>query len=203
MTDATWQERKTLGPQHDDTHTELEKMRAGDWFKYRAGPECAELQSGTLKVCREVSDRYADEPVAMTTAFAAEIDSCGPGLDIRPPILVEYGEQVSIGSDVFINYDFLVLGAGRVTIGDRVLIGPGARLYTPNHPLDVKLRQEGWEIGLPITIEDNVWLGGSVIICPGVTIGRDSVVGAGSVVTKDVPPGVVVGGNPARVIRTV
>jgi len=95
----------------------------------------------------------------------------------------------------------MVLGSGRITIGDNVLIGPGARLYTPNHPLDVDLRREGWEIGLPITIEDDAWLGGSVTICPGVTIGARSVVGAGSVVTKDVPPDVVVAGNPARVVK--
>lgn len=86
-------------------------------------------------------------------------------------------------------------------IGDNVLIGPGTRLYTPNHPLDVGLRRDGWEIGLPITIEDDAWLGGSVVICPGVTIGARSVVGAGSVVTKDVPPDVVVAGNPARIVK--
>lgn len=201
MTDATWRERKNERPQHDPTRTELEKLRADDWFRYRAGPELAELQRGTLDVCREVNARYVEDPAGMTAAFAGAVDSCGPGLDIRPPILIEYGERVSIGSNVFINNDFMVLGSGRVRIGDRVLIGPGARLYTPNHPLDVELRREGWEIGLPITIDDDAWLGGSVVICPGVTIGARSVVGAGAVVTADVPPNVVVAGNPARVVK--
>jgi maltose O-acetyltransferase len=201
MTDSIWVERKNERPQHDSTRTELEKLRDDDWFRYRAGPELPALQAGTLAVCRDVNARYAEDPAGLTAAFAAALDSCGEGLDIRPPILIEYGERVSIGANVFINNDFMVLGSGRVRIGDGVLIGPGARLYTPNHPLDVGLRREGWEIGLPITIEDDAWLGGSVVICPGVTIGARSVVGAGSVVTKDVPPDVVVAGNPARVVK--
>ncbi|PKQ17759.1 MAG: sugar O-acetyltransferase [Actinobacteria bacterium HGW-Actinobacteria-8] len=201
MTDAIWRERKNERPQHDPTRTELEKLRADDWFRYRAGSELPALQAGTLAVCRDVNARYAEDPAGLTAAFAGAIHSCGDGLDIRPPILIEYGERVSIGSNVFINNDFMVLGSGRVLIGDGVLIGPGARLYTPNHPLDVDLRREGWELGLPITIEDDAWLGGSVVICPGVTIGARSVVGAGSVVTKDVPPDVVVAGNPARIVK--
>ncbi|WP_304515554.1 MULTISPECIES: sugar O-acetyltransferase [unclassified Demequina] len=201
MTDAIWRERKNERPQEDPTRTELEKLRADEWFKYRAGPELPELQRETLEVCREVSTKYFADPAAMTDAFAGAIDSCGPGLDIRPPISVEYGERVSIGANVFINSDFMVIGSGRITIGNNVLIGPGTRLYTPNHSLDVELRRQGWEIGLPITIEDDAWLGGSVVVCPGVTIGARAVVGAGSVVTKDVPPDVVVAGNPARVVR--
>lgn len=198
-----WQRRKNERPQEDPTRTELEKMRADDWFKYRLGPELVELQRETLMVCREVSARYNEDPERHTAAFGAMLNSCGPGLDIRPPIMIEYAERVSIGSNVFINADFMVIGSGRITIGDNVLIGPGTRFYTPNHSLDIDLRRAGWEIGLPITLEDDVWLGGSVVVCPGVTIGRGAVVGAGSVVTKDVPPGVVVGGNPARVIREI
>ncbi|WP_291378723.1 sugar O-acetyltransferase [Demequina sp.] len=201
MTDAAWRERKNERPQDDPSRTSLDRLRDDDWFKYRAGPELPELQRETLEVCREVSARYFEDRDAMTAAFAAAIDSCGPGLDIRPPISVEYGERMSIGSNVFINSDLLVIGSGRITIGNNVLIGPGTRLYTPNHSLDVKLRREGWEIGLPITIEDDAWLGGSVVVCPGVTIGARAVVGAGSVVTKDVPPDVVVAGNPARVVK--
>ncbi len=203
MTDAIWHARKNERPQEDPTRTELEKLRADDWFKYRLGPELAAMQRETLAVCREVNARYLDEPELATAMFADLVASCGTGLDIRPPVMVEYAERVSFGDHVFINTDFIVLGSGRVAIGNNVLIGPGARLYTPNHSMDLELRRAGWEIGLPITIEDDVWLGGSVVICPGVTIGARSVVGAGSVVTKDVPPDVVVAGNPARIIRTI
>lgn len=198
-----WKRRKNERPHEDPSRTELDKLRADDWFKYRLGPELAAMQRVVIAECQRISATYAADPAAANDAFAALVLECGPGLDIRPPIMIEYGERVSIGSNVFINADFLAIGSGRVTIGNNVLIGPGARLYTVNHSLDIDLRRAGWEIGLPITIEDDVWLGGSVIICPGVTIGRGSVVGAGSVVTKDVPPGVVVGGNPARIVRTI
>ncbi len=203
MTDAMWRERKNERPQDDPSRTELEKLRADEWFKYRLGPELAAMQRDTLAVCREVNAGYLADPEGMTAAFGALVDSCGTGLDIRPPVMIEYGERVSFGANVFINTDFMVIGSGRITIGNNVLIGPGARLYTPNHSMDLELRRAGWELGLPITIEDDVWLGGSVVICPGVTIGARSVVGAGSVVTKDVPPDVVVGGNPARIIREI
>lgn len=195
----TWSARKQQKPSEDD-RSHLERMREGDWFKYRAGPELAELQMVTKRVCREASELYWEDPEAATTLLRGELAGVGSGLDWRPPFFVEYGERVRIGADVFINRDFVALGGGLVTIGDRALIGPNARLYTPNHATDLEPRREGWEIGLPITIGDDAWLGGSVVVCPGVTIGEGAVVGAGSVVTKDVPAGAVVGGNPARII---
>ncbi len=198
-----WRARKNETPVEDATRTEYEKLREGDWFKYRSGPELAAMQRETLAVCREVGRIYLDEPERGTQMIADLVAECGPGLDIRPPIYLEYREQVTIGANVFINANLMILGGGRVHIGDNALIGPEARFYTVNHTLDVDLRREGWEIGLPITVEDDVWLGGSVVLCPGVTIGKGSIVGAGAVVTKDVPPYSVVGGNPARVIGEV
>ena len=197
-----WQRSKANPPVEDGTRSEVEKMRADEWFKYQAGSlELVQIQRETIAVCREVNEHYFDDPARYTAMIADLIADCGPGLDLRPAFFIEYGERVTIGSNVFINSDFMVVGSGRITIGNNVLIGPSARFYTPNHALDIPTRREGWEIGLPITLEDDVWLGGSVVICPGVTIGAGSIVGAGSVVTKDVPPGVVVGGNPARIIR--
>lgn len=202
MTDD-WRRRRNERPVEDPSRSELDKLRADDWFKYRLGPELAAMQRVTIAECKRISASYLDDPEAANRDFAALVEDCGPGLDIRPPIMIEYGERVSIGSNVFINSDLLVIGSGKVTIGSHVLIGPGARFYTVNHSVDIQLRRAGWEIGLPITLEDDVWLGGSVIVCPGVTIGKGAVVGAGAVVTKDVPPGVVVGGNPARIIREI
>jgi len=195
----TWSQRKYDIPV-EDGRTHLERMRAGDWFKYRAGPELAELQMVTKRGCREASSLYWDDPEAATLQLGGLLLECGPGLDWRPDFFIEYGERVRIGSDVFINRDLVVLGGGMVTIGDRALIGPGTRLYTPNHSTDLALRSAGWEIGMPITIGADAWLGGSVVVCPGVTIGEGAVVGAGAVVTKDVAPGASVAGNPARVI---
>ena len=114
---------------------------------------------------------------------------------------MDYGYQTTIGAGTFINAGAVILDVGRVTIGADVQIGPNVQLLTPTHPLEPELRRSGAEAAEPITIGDNVWLGGGVIVCPGVSIGRDTVVGAGAVVTRDLPAGVLAVGNPARVIR--
>lgn len=190
-------------PVEDATRTEYQKLVNDEWFRYRAGPELADMQRTTIATLRELSGLYFEDPSAATRMLEELVGECGPGLDFRPPIYLEYKERVNFGSNLFINSNLMILGSGIVTIGDNTLIGPDVRLYTVNHPLDVELRRQGWERAFPITIEPDVWLGGSVVVCPGVTIGRGSVVAAGSVVTKDVPPGVVVGGNPARTLRAV
>lgn len=127
----------------------------------------------------------------------------GEGAVIRPPLFMDYGYQTSVGSGTFINFNCVILDVGRVRIGSDVQIGPNVQILTPTHPIDPEQRRSGLEAAKPITIEDNVWLGGGAIVLAGVTIGRDTVVGAGAMVTKDLPPGVVAVGNPARVIRTV
>ncbi|WP_228374496.1 sugar O-acetyltransferase [Demequina rhizosphaerae] len=190
-------------PVEDPTRTEYEKLQNDEWFKYRSGPELADMQRATLARLRDLNGGYFEDPEGSTAALSALVGECGEGLDFRPPIYLEYKERVRFGRNVFINSNLMILGSGIVTIGDNALIGPEARFYTVNHAFDVDIRREGWERAFPITLEADVWLGGSVVICPGVTIGRGSVVAAGSVVTKDVPPMSVVGGNPARVIRTL
>lgn len=204
MTDrAEMRAKMTEIPVEDTTRTEYEKLTNDEWFRYRLGPELADMQRATIARLRELGGLYFEDPTAATQMLAELIGECGPGLDFRPPIYLEYKERVRFGSHVFLNANLMILGSGVVTIGDHALIGPDARFYTVNHAADIGLRREGWERAFPITIEDDVWLGGSVVVCPGVTIGRGAIVAAGSVVTKDVPPGVVVGGNPARVIRPI
>jgi maltose O-acetyltransferase len=127
----------------------------------------------------------------------------GEGVVIRPPLVMDYGYQTVIGPRTFINANCVILDVGRVSIGADCQIGPNVQLLTPTHPLDPDQRRDRWEAAEPIAIEDNVWLGGGVIVLPGVTIGHDTVVGAGAVVTKDLPPRSVAVGNPARVIRTL
>jgi maltose O-acetyltransferase len=127
----------------------------------------------------------------------------GEGAVIRPPLFMDYGYQTTIGAGTFINANCVILDVGRVRVGEDVQIGPSVQLLTPTHPTDPEQRRTGLEAAEPITIGDNVWLGGGVIVLPGVTIGRDTVVGAGAVVTNDLPAGVVALGNPARVIRTL
>lgn len=126
----------------------------------------------------------------------------GEGVVVRPPFYCEYG-AISIGDRTFVNVDAVVLDVAPVTIGVACQIASRVQLLTAEHPIDPEPRRIGWEYAEPITIADNVWLGGGVIVCPGVTIERDTVVGAGAVVTKDLPAAVVAAGVPARVLREI
>lgn len=124
-------------------------------------------------------------------------------VDIYFPITsIEHPKTFTVGARTFINANLQILSAGKVTIGKDCFIGPNCQLYTPNHhPSNPALRREGWQYDLPITIGDDCWFGGSVIVLPGVTIGDNVVIGAGSVVTKDIPSNTMAAGNPARVIK--
>jgi maltose O-acetyltransferase len=125
----------------------------------------------------------------------------GEDSELRPPIHCDYGYQTTIGARTFVNWGAVFLDVATIKIGDDVQMGPNVQLLTATHPLDTEPRRDKWEAAEPIVIEDNVWLGGGVIVCPGVTIGADTVVGAGSVVTRDLPAGVIAVGSPAKVIR--
>lgn len=130
--------------------------------------------------------------------------SFGAGSDVLPRFQCDYGEHIHLGANCFVNYDAVMLDCAPITIGDNAAIGPRAQLLTALHPIDDHhARRAGWETAAPITIGHNVWLGAGVIVCPGVTIGDDSVVGAGSVVTRDVPAQVLAVGNPCRVSRVI
>ena len=127
----------------------------------------------------------------------------GEGVHVRAPFRCDYGTRVSIGARTFLNYDCLMLDEAAITIGSACQIAPRVQFLAATHPIDAEPRRTGWESGEPIALGDNVWLGGGVVVCPGVTIGDDTVVGAGAVVTRDLPPGVVAAGVPARVIREI
>lgn len=122
---------------------------------------------------------------------------------IKPPFHCDYGFNITIGKEVFINYNCTLLDVCPITIGDRTLIGPNTGIYTATHPVDPNERLKDLEYGQPITIGKNVWIGGSCVILPGVTIGDNSVIGAGSVVTHDIPSNVVAVGNPCKVIKEI
>ena len=131
------------------------------------------------------------------------LGSVAEDVEIRPPFRVDYGSQIHIGPRTFANWGLVAADVARVDIGADVQIGPNVQLLTPTHPLEAQPRRDKWEAAKPITIGDNIWLGGGVIVCPGVTIGADTVVGAGSVVVRDLPAGVLAVGNPARVVRSL
>lgn len=121
---------------------------------------------------------------------------------LEPPFFCDYGSNIFLGEKVYFNFNCVVLDVCPVTIGDRTLIGPAVQIYTASHPMNAEARRTR-EFGKPITIDSDVWIGGGAIICPGVTIGSKTVIGAGSVVTRDIPAGVFAAGNPCCVIRTI
>lgn len=127
--------------------------------------------------------------------------SVGNDVAVRAPVYVDFGSNISIGARTFVNYGLTALDVATIAIGEDVQMGPNVQLLTPTHPLDAGLRRAKWEAARPIVVGDNVWLGGGVVVLPGVSIGADTVVGAGAVVVRDLPAGVVAVGNPARVVR--
>lgn len=130
--------------------------------------------------------------------LAERLGHVGAGAVIRPPFHCDYGDNIRIGDGVFLNYGCIILDVVSVSIGDGTQIGPAVQILTADHPRDPAERAKGAEWGRPITIGRNVWIGGGALILPGVTIGDDAIVGAGSVVTRDVGAGATVAGNPAR-----
>lgn len=127
----------------------------------------------------------------------------GENICIMPPFHCDYGNNIEVGENFFANYNCIILDVAKVTIGKNVMFAPNVSIYTAGHPIHPDSRNSGYEYGIPVTIGDNVWIGGSVVINPGVTIGNNVVIGSGSVVTKDIPDNVIAVGNPCRVIREI
>ncbi|MEU3098106.1 sugar O-acetyltransferase [Streptomyces sp. NPDC006967] len=185
-----------------DPRTNLERMLAGDL--YIAGdPEIARRQRQAMRLTARYQAAYLEDPAGARPILAELLASAGEDVDVRPPLYVDYGSNISIGARTFVNYNLTALDVARITIGEDCQIGPGVQLLTPTHPVEPEPRRDKLEAALPITIGNNVWLGGGAIVCPGVTIGDNSVIGAGAVVTRDVPADVVAVGNPARPVRTL
>lgn len=122
---------------------------------------------------------------------------------INPPFYCDYGNHIKVGKNFFANYNCTMLDVGKITFGDNCLLAPNVAIYTAGHPIHPDSRNSLYEYGIDVTIGNNVWLGGNVVVCPGVTIGDNCVIGAGSVVTKDIPAWSIAAGNPCRVIRKI
>lgn len=182
--------------------SEKEKMLAG--ALYRA--DDPELVADQARISRWI-DRYNGSrclPAAERLALLREgLANVGDGATVRPPFHCDYGYNISLGDNVFLNFNCIILDVVPVTIGSGTQIGPAVQILTADHPRDPEQRAQMLEFGRPVAIGSNVWIGGGAIILPGVTIGDDAVVGAGSVVTRNVPAGTTVAGNPARPLRSV
>jgi maltose O-acetyltransferase len=182
--------------------SEKEKMLAGELYN-PLDKQLSEERMRARLLIKQLNDSREDEMEKRTSILKELIPNAGTGLWLQPPFYCDYGSNIILGQNVFFNFNCVVLDVTYVTIGDRTLIGPNVQLYTATHPVDHQVRASGLEYAKRITIGSDVWLGGSVVVCPGVTIGDRSIIGAGSVVTKGIPPDVFAAGNPCRVIRTL
>jgi maltose O-acetyltransferase len=183
-----------------DTRSQRERMLAGDLY-IADDPELARESLRAAELTKTFNDSSPSDPEARRRILAELLGSLGEGTEIRPPFYCDYGYHTHVGARTFVNFGLVALDVAPIHIGDDVQIGPYVQLLTPTHPLEPGPRRAKWEAAEPIVIGDNAWLGGGVVVCPGVTIGADTVVGAGAVVTTDLPPGALALGTPARVVR--
>lgn len=182
--------------------TEKEKMLAGRLYDASAPALVAERRRARDLLARLNSSRDSHHSLRQEI-YSALFGSTGVSLTIEPPFFCDYGTNIHLGDRVFFNFNCVVLDPAEVHVGNDVLFGPAVQVYTATHPMDWRVRRQGLEAAHPVEIGSDVWIGGGAIICPGVRIGDRSVIGAGAVVTKDVPGGVFAAGNPCRIIREV
>lgn len=180
--------------------SEREKMLAGELY-LAADTELVALRRAARRLTHAFNATREDEPEARVAILRELLGGCGANIEIEPPFRCDYGSNISVGDGFSMNFDGVILDCAAVEIGEKVLCGPGVHIYAATHPLLADVRATGRESAKPVRIGDRVWLGGRVLVCPGVTIGADTTIAAGSVVTRDVPGGVLAGGNPCRVIR--
>lgn len=182
--------------------TEFEKMRAGQIYN----PMDPDLYGKYMECHRKIyryNSLHPDAAEEREELLRLILGSCGKNPRIEAPFHCDYGINIEVGDNFFANYNVVILDVAPVSIGHSVMLAPNVAIYTAAHPLDAGRRNSGNEFAVPVSIGNNVWLGGNVVVVPGVKIGNNSVVGAGSVVTRDLPDNVLAVGNPARILREI
>jgi len=175
-------------------------MLAGELYNAR-DPELVRARARARGLTRRFNASHEDGAASGASLLDELLGSRGAGGVIEPPFYCDYGSHIHLGDRVEINFNCVVLDCATVRIGDRVLLGPSVQVYAAHHPVAPAERLRGLELASPVTIEENVWVGGGAIVCPGTTIGANTTIGAGSVVVDDIPSGVLAVGNPCRVVR--
>ncbi len=181
--------------------TERQKMLAGELYD-PLDPELASARARARDLCWDLNATRDSDEVRRREILKQLFGRGGDSVWMQPPFYCDYGANIHLGERVFFNFNCVVLDVCEVRIGNFTLFGPAVQVYTAMHPMNAELRRKQ-EFAKPITIGDDVWIGGGAMICPGVTIGSRAVIGAGSVVTRDIPAGVFAAGNPCRVIREI
>lgn len=181
--------------------TEREKMLAGELYD-ALDPELAAARRRARELCHTLNHSREDQAQERRQILTALFASGGDDVWLEPPFHCDYGSNIHLGRKVYFNFNCVILDVCEVRVGDYCFFAPGVHIYAATHPLNAALRRKQ-EFGKPVTIGSDVWIGGGAIICPGVRIGSRTVIGAGSVVTRDIPDDVVAVGNPCRVIRAI
>ena len=183
--------------------SEKDKMLAGDLYDANYNEDLEKEREQAKDLCYEFNKIKPSDRKKQKEILKRILGRTKETFWIEQPFIGDYGYNIEIGENFYSNHNLIILDANKVVFGDNVFIAPNCSFYTAGHPLEVELRNKGLEYAKPIKVGDNVWIGGNVIVLPGVTIGDNTVIGAGSVVTKDVPSNVLAVGNPCRVIRTI
>lgn len=183
-----------------DPQTEKQRMLAGQLY-LASDPELTAESRRCARLLRLYNNTGAQERGRRSQLLRSLFGQIGENPVITPPFHCDYGMHISVGDNFYMNFGCVILDCNKVQIGNNVLCAPYVQIYAATHPVDPAVRLTGRELAFPVTIGDNVWIGGGAIIGPGVTIGNNTTIGAGSVVVKDIPANVVAAGNPCRVIR--
>ncbi len=182
----------------DQLRSEKDKMLAGQLYLANDGELSAERRRA-----KSLCHQYNQYAMALDTATLQKLFGYATDAYLEPPFYCDYGYNIQLGKNVYANHNLVILDAARVALGDNVYIGPNVILSTAAHPIDPLIRTSGWEFVKPIVIGDNVWIGANVTVLPGVEIGANVTIGAGSVVTKPIPANCVAVGNPCRVLKAL
>lgn len=185
----------------DKQQQELSRMMSGELYDATTNTTLLDLLEQCHERCYDYNQLRPGQVTERMALIRDLLGRTGKRFKIISPFLCDYGFNIEIGEDFFANANLVILDEAKVTFGDHVFIAPNCGFYTAGHPLDVELRNAGLEYSRPITVGNNVWIGGNVCVMPGVSIGDNTVIGGGSVVVRDIPSGVLAAGNPCRVIR--
>lgn len=182
--------------------SQLKRMLSGELYMAE-GEELGTIRDNMLDKLYQYNHAHYNNHKLRDELIKEILGGYKDKLKITPPVYFDYGKHTFVGKNFYANFDCIFLDVNTITIGDNVMFGPRVGLYTAGHPIDKDVRITGLEYGLPITIGNNVWIGGNVVVMPGVHIGDNTIIGSGSVVTKDIPSDVIAAGNPCKVIRKI
>ena len=183
--------------------TEKEKMLAGEYYKSMEDTVLVEERKKVKDLCYQYNSLSPYEEEKKTNLIKQIFGKTGENIIVEPSFYCDYGYNIEVGENFYMNHNCVILDCNKLVFGDNVFVGPNCSFYTPLHPMDAETRNTGVEKALPITVGNNVWFGGSVTVLPGVTIGDNAVIGAGSVVAKDIPANTLAVGNPCKVVRNI